>query len=59
MLLNPNTVLAITPSERKGQPCSQITVQGYSYSVAESIDEIEALIRGCVTVNALPNPDRQ
>lgn len=44
MLLNPTATLAITPSERNGVPYSQIAVQGYTYSVAETIDEIEALI---------------
>lgn len=44
MLLNPNATIAITPSERKGLPCSQIAVQGYTYSVTETIDEIEVLI---------------
>lgn len=46
MLLNPTTTLAITPAERDGVSYSQVAVQGYNYSVAETIDEIEALITG-------------
>lgn len=45
MLLNPSTALAITPSERDGIAFSQIHVQGYTFSVAETIEQIEALIR--------------
>lgn len=48
MLLNPAATLAITPSERDGREYSQIAVQGYVYSVTETIDEIEALIRATV-----------
>lgn len=44
MLLNPTATLAISPSERNGVSYSQIAVQGYNYSVAETIDEIENLI---------------
>lgn len=55
MLLNPETVIAITPSESRGQPCSQIAVQGYTYSVLETIDEIEALIQGS-NLNAITPP---
>lgn len=44
MLLNPTATLAITPGDRDGVPYSQVMVQGYTYSVAETIDEIEALI---------------
>ena len=45
MLLNPTATLAITPSERDGRPYSQIAIQGYTYSVTETVDEIEILIR--------------
>lgn len=54
MLLNPTATLAITPSERNGVPYSQIAVQGYTYSVTETIDEIEALITGRVTIDHVP-----
>jgi hypothetical protein len=46
MLLNPSATLAITPTERDGRTYSQIAVQGYTYTVTETIDEIEALILG-------------
>lgn len=52
MLLNTEQTLAIVPHERDGISCSQVTIQGYNYTVAETIDEIEALIRGYKTVNA-------
>ncbi len=54
MLLNPAATLAITPAERNGVPYSQVAIQGYTYSVAETIDEIEALITGRVTIDNVP-----
>lgn len=45
MLLNPETTIAVTPSEREGVEFSQIHVQGYTFSVAETVEQIEALIR--------------
>lgn len=54
MLLNPTTTLAITPAERDGVPYSQVAIHGYNYSVAETIDEIEALITGRVTIDHAP-----
>ncbi|MES2030809.1 MAG: hypothetical protein V4477_16640 [Pseudomonadota bacterium] len=54
MLLNPTATLAITPAERNGVPYSQVAIQGYTYSVAETIDEIEALISGRITIDHVP-----
>lgn len=53
MLLNPDSVIAITPSENHGRQCSQVAVQGYTYSVIETVDEIEALIRGRTLPSAM------
>jgi hypothetical protein len=54
MLLNPTATLAITPCERNGVTYSQVAIQGYTYTVAETIDEIDALISGRVTIDHVP-----
>lgn len=45
LLLNPTWVLAIAPAERDGVEYSQIHVQGYTFSAAETVEEIEAIIQ--------------
>ena len=45
LLVNPDHIIAVSPSEREGVVCSQICALGYSYSVAETVEEISALIK--------------
>lgn len=43
--------------DRDGNIFSQIAVQGYTYSVAETIDEIEALIKSATST--VPSTERK
>ena len=48
LLLNPSAVIAAHPTQREGVWYTQVNVAGYSYTVVESMDVIESMIRKAV-----------
>lgn len=44
LLLNPRYIVAVSRHVRDGDQFTQVNVEGYSYTVAETVDEVANII---------------